>query len=133
MSYKTNEIIIKNDYAIILYTSKTFGNFEILIDTEDIGKIKKYYWGVKADGNNKTKFYVQSTYKGKRIHLHRYILGLGKFTSDTCVDHINGNPLDNRKQNLRVCTQKENSQNLKLSKRNKCGIKHISWCNTHKR
>ena len=133
MPYCKNEILINNDYAIIICKSKTFGRFEVLIDIEDLPKIKKYYWGVKPDGNNKTKFYIQSTLKGKRIHLHRHILGLNKFTLDSYVDHINGNTLDNRKQNLRVCTHKENLQNLKLSKRNKCGIRHISWCNSQQR
>lgn len=133
MTHCENQILINNNYAVIICISKTFGKFEILIDIDDIPKIKKYYWGIKPDGNNKTKFYVQSTYKNKRIHLHRYILGLGSFDRSNCVDHINGNTLDNRKQNLRICTHKENLQNLKLNKRNKCGIKYISWCEPQQR
>ena len=133
MKYLTNEILQLDYYAIIVCESKTFGRFEVLIDKEDIEKIQKYYWNVKPDGNNKTKFYVQTTEKGKRIHLHRYILNLPKYNGKNCVDHRNGNTLDNRKENLKVCTLKENLQNMKLSKRNKCGIKGVSWCNSQQR
>lgn len=43
------------------------------------------------------------------------------------IDHINGDPLDNRMQNLRNCTRSQNLCNQKLSSRNKSGIKGVSW------
>jgi len=43
-----------------------------------------------------------------------------------CVDHINGDKLDNRAENLRWCTHSENSANAKTSKLNTSGIKGIS-------
>jgi hypothetical protein len=43
------------------------------------------------------------------------------------TDHINGNCLDNRRGNLRVCTQAENKRNLSLSKRNSSGFKGVYW------
>ena len=43
------------------------------------------------------------------------------------IDHRNGNGLDNRKCNLKICTQKENTNNQKLSSNNTSGYRNICW------
>lgn len=50
--------------------------------------------------------------------LHRFLM---KPPKDMVVDHINRNPLDNRRINLRVCTMEENNRNLSLRKNNSSG------------
>lgn len=41
------------------------------------------------------------------------------------IDHVNGDPLDNRRSNLRVCRQSQNCQNRKAQKNNKLGLKGV--------
>lgn len=56
--------------------------------------------------------------------LHRMII---KPPKGMVVDHINGNPSDCRKKNLRTGSQKQNSYNTRLAKNNKTGFKGVSW------
>ena len=63
---------------------------------------------------------------GKR--LHRIIMG---DPEDLVVDHINGDPLNNCRDNLRVVSIQENNMNLSMRKTNKSGVAGVSWhkCN----
>lgn len=54
--------------------------------------------------------------------MHRLIMG---FPEGKYVDHINGNSLDNRKSNLRVCTNSENQRNRYKTIRNTSGYKGV--------
>lgn len=114
MAYKQNEIIIKKQYAIIKIKNNLYGDFDCLINKEDVGKIKDLFWNIRYDKRHpKCLPYVESHSLGKRIHLHRYIINCPK---EKVVDHINGNTLDNRKANLRICTQAENCKNQNSAK-----------------
>jgi hypothetical protein len=54
--------------------------------------------------------------------MHRDILGLLR-DDPRVVDHIDGNPLNNCRANLRICTQAENTMNRRLDRRNTSGYK----------
>jgi len=120
--YDKNEITIENDVAYInLYDH--FGNVRsrAIIDIDDIEKISTQKWHTKD--NRGISEYCISNSVGL---LHRFLLDLSS-ENTTVVDHINGNPLDNRRNNLRTCTSQENSRNCRIPKNNKSGHKGIYW------
>jgi hypothetical protein len=57
------------------------------------------------------------------------------FVANECperkVDHINGNPLDNRRCNLRVCTNQENIRNSGLFSSNTSGYRGVGFFKPH--
>ena len=107
---KTNEITIEGDIAYIHLPDE----IKAIIDVDDIDKIKKKRWGGKCGGNRKQGEYVRSTDK---IYLHRYIMNVHEKDPKILVDHINGNPLDNRKSNLQICDVSVNIQKAKKKRR----------------
>lgn len=62
-----------------------------------------------------------------RVFMHRAIMEVTQFGRERTVDHINGNPLDNRRQNLRVCSTAQNAHNSKRASNNTSGYKGVSW------
>jgi hypothetical protein len=75
----------------------------IVVDEQDYAFLNQHTWWI----NNG---YARTIIDGQRIYMHRLITGASNFL---VVDHINHNTLDNRRDNLRVCTQKENLYNRK--------------------
>ena len=74
---------------------------------------------------------VESRIDGKLVKMHRLITNA---PSNTVVDHISGNTLDNRRENLRICTQLENSRHrTKLAKHNTSGKTGVWWSEHRKR
>ncbi len=91
----------KPEYLIIISKKK---KYTVTIDSNDLKRVSKYKWWIKQ--NN----YVYTQINRKTIHLHRFILKLDE-TEKQEVDHINHNPLDNRKSNLRLVTKSQNNIN----------------------
>lgn len=88
-----------------------------LIDKEDFEKVSKYKWNGHKKPYDKTWYFSASIKisrdKYKRLELHNLIMDC---PSGLYVDHIDGNGLDNRKQNLRICTFTENRRNRRKHK-----------------
>jgi hypothetical protein len=62
------------------------------------------------------------------IRMHRLIMGVAEHGhTETQVDHIDGNGLNNSRSNLRFATNQQNQFNRKIAKNNKSGHKGICW------
>lgn len=95
-----------------------------LIDEEDYERVSKHSWHA-THGTDKTLFYASTNIKGKTTKLHRFILNLKD--PKIHVDHIDHQELNNRKNNLRICTNQENSRN-KLKKSDRSSkYKGVTW------
>lgn len=104
-------------------------NFTTIIDTEDLPKIVNYRW---YPFHTKWGVYAAAMYKenGKRRQhlMHRLITGAPK---DLQIDHEDHNGLNNRKKNLRICTNKQNGENRKSANKNsKNGIRGVHFWNS---
>lgn len=104
------------------YCSNT--NSEFYVDAEDYEKIKNYCW---SEHHPSDGFSVLTTFdpdSGKHIKMHQ-LLGF------SWCDHIDRNELNNRKYNLRTCTQQENCQNKSKRRDNTSGVVGVSWNQQH--
>lgn len=76
-----------------------------LVDAADYERVNRHKWCCLNKGA------AQARIGEKRILMHRFILGLNGDNREVVVDHINHNPLDNRRCNLRVASQAQNAAN----------------------
>lgn len=99
-----------------------------IIDDEDYPKVAntKWHYGCKYYAVHHKMINRKHFY----IYLHKVVLGVENKTE---VDHINGDKLDNRRSNLRICTHQQNMHNKGMQKNNKSGFKGVSWDSTRKR
>lgn len=76
-----------------------------IIDAEDFELVSQWKWCAQRSGNTD---YVHRRHGKTTVKLHRFLLDA---PAGMHVDHMNGNGLDNRRENLRLCTQVENRRN----------------------
>lgn len=94
---------------------------ETLLDDEDAPIASAFSWHVSA-GRYAAAWAVNGVGRYK-VYLHRLI---ARAEPGDAVDHINRNPLDNRRSNLRICSQRENSCNQSGARSNPSGLKGVS-------
>ena len=126
-----------NDYKIVgdtvyinLYNQKNIKIGECIIDLEYLDKVKYNKWRLSH------QHVVTGSGKQNIKDISWYILNCFKeIKAGYVVDHINGNALDNRKVNLRLCTQSDNVLNksrMTTNTSNYMGVsfdkKRNKWC-----
>ena len=102
-----------------------------LVDDADFEWLSQWKWfvhidtrGWKCAQRKRDKVEPGST---AHIVMHRAILGVAHLRGRFTVDHINHDTLDNRRDNLRLCTSRENSRNRLLNRNSTSGYKGVSW------
>ena len=101
---------------MVCYTKKNHVAFEI--DDEDYDIVLQHTWHCDYG-------YIR-THSIRNGQLHRMIMN----TPDGMkTDHIDGNPLNNHKSNLRICTNQQNSMNRKCKKGCSSKYKGVYWKN----
>lgn len=111
-----NTYDLSGEYGIG-YTSK---GEEFYFDLEDYAKIKGFCWFLDEDGYVKTNDNITR----KLIRFHRLILPV---TEEEQVDHIKHKNYDNRKSQLRIVTNAQNSMNRTIQSNNTSGVTGIYW------
>jgi hypothetical protein len=98
-----------------------------LVDAVDFEWLRQWNW-LAFWSSDCHKFYARRVELQKPLFMHRIILGLNEKQQ---VDHWNRNTLDNRRENLRICTPLQNAYNHGKQKNNTSGFKGVSWNNQY--
>lgn len=95
-----------------------------LVDDEDFIWLSRFTWCADSSG------YAMTFDGQKNIRMHTMLIRPPK---GMVVDHINGNPSDNQRKNLRICTRAENLRNRGKQKNNSSGYKGVYWSKGRKK
>jgi hypothetical protein len=104
----------------------TQGKFAI-VDAADYEWLNQYKWHVVRHENT---CYAETQIEGKSVKMHRLKT---RAPGGLFVDHINHNGLDNRRSNLRLCTNQENIFNRRPRKGQSSKYKGVYWYKRTKR
>lgn len=108
----------------IIYTRK---GEEIFVDDEDYERLNQWWWRLNTKGYATRCMRVPGTGGKQRfILMHREVMGIG-FGDPRHVDHRFGIKTDNRKSELRVCTNQQNHWNVGIISSNSSGFKGVTW------
>jgi len=97
-----------------------------LVDDADFIELSKWAWHRETRGSGGLYYARRGSYYYGKVKkpkaMHRYLMDASK---GEIVDHINGDTLDNRRSNLRICTVKQNAYNRAKYKNNSSGVKGV--------
>lgn len=111
-----------NSVEFDVYNQRNEKVNSFIIDKSDFQKIRYKKWRIDTNSRIITG---NCTNKNPRRELSRFLLDV---TDETVVvDHIDCNPLNNRRNNLRICTQSKNVCNKSFMSNNTSGIIGVSW------
>lgn len=99
----------------------------VIVSADDAALLQQPGWNVYPNKRYRNRPYISKVDRSgahhRHIALHRTI---AHAPADMIVDHINGNTIDNRRSNLRICTQRQNTQNQRLRPNKKSRFKGVA-------
>lgn len=126
MANISREIRVDGNLAYVPLTQ----GYEAIIDAEDVALVSGKLWSAKVvrrrDGSVRT-VYARAFVPGERgqrsLYMHTEILGV----EGAMCDHRDCDGLNNRRENLRPATPRENMQNARMRRDNTSGVKGVCW------
>lgn len=119
-----NNYIYKNDYIIIeVVNNKNNKTYKSTIDCIDYDLVKNYSWSIIKSG-----YLISYDSQNNIVFLHKLILYGDNYDTKLEGDHIDGNKLNNKRNNLRKVTHQLNSYNNKQYSNNTSGMTGV-WLN----
>jgi hypothetical protein len=106
----------------LAYVPLTQG-LEAIIDAKDAKLVKHRNWFASVNGRNRYALSKLPT-ECKPISIHRFLM---KPEEGYVIDHINGDGLDNRRENLRLANSAQNAWNSRIAKNNTSGFKGVTF------
>lgn len=94
------------------------------IDEADEYLVSGFRWRVcyRVAGNERFVASVTAKRFSETVLMHRLLM---QACAGVEVDHIDGNPLNNSRSNLRLCTHAENMRNRRMHRNNRTGLKGV--------
>ena len=85
---------------------------EASVSDDDFELVSQFRWSASRKKSGKGGYYFLTKKDRKTLYMHRLVMGA---VAGQEIDHINGDPSDNRRENLRFCTRGQNSANRSYS------------------
>ena len=101
------------------------GEFTQVDSVDD--ELAEFNWSVYVNRGCRYAFRKVGGRKGKKVILHREIAARMGLDLTNEIDHVDGNGLNNRRNNLRAATTAQNQRNQGIDRRNKSGVKGVWW------
>ena len=118
-----NQFKIEENVVKVAVKQRDGDEYTVLIDIDDLSKIGNRAICVHGKGK---KAYAVISIAGKSLQLHRYLLQVTD--PKILVDHIHGNKMDNRKEELRETSSLQNLQNRHTARNNSAsGVLGVTW------
>jgi len=111
-----------------IYTKK---GHEILVDADKYDYLNQFNWHVTGNyASRGGKHPKVNNGNWATIYMHRELMG---FPKGLAIDHCNRKHLDNRIENLRICTPSQNQANNPKQSNNTSGFRGVQFCKERKK